>query len=113
MTADQITHQRKLARLLKQANTAQGSKVTAAEAVEFRREAYGLTKTDMALVIGIQKSHYTEFTQGERSLTVAQIRRAVLVGVPASALLNLRIQEPKTHDYPACAIFRGGRCTCD
>lgn len=19
----------------------------------------------------------------------------------------------KTHDYPACAIFRGGNCTCD
>lgn len=22
-------------------------------------------------------------------------------------------QVDKTHDYPACAIFRGGRCTCD
>jgi hypothetical protein len=22
-------------------------------------------------------------------------------------------QAPKTHDYPACATFRGGRCTCD
>lgn len=90
MTGDQLAHQRLLASLLKQANTAQGSKVTQAEAVEFRRYQYGLTQTDMPLVLGMHKSHYSEFIHGHRALTVAQIRRAVLVGVPVSALLNLK-----------------------
>ena len=42
------------------------------EAVEFRREQYGLTKRDWAKVIGMRPSHYTEFTQGKKGLTMKQ-----------------------------------------
>ena len=56
------------------------------EAVEFRRQQYGLTKRDWAKVIGLQPSHFTEFTQGKRNLTLKQAAKCFQYGVPAESL---------------------------
>lgn len=31
----------------------------------------------------------------------------------AQAIDQSKLQPARSHDYPACATFRGGRCTCD
>ena len=58
------------------------------EAVEFRREQYGLTKRDWAKVIGLTAGHYTEFTQGKRNLTLKQAAKCFQFGVPAELLFQ-------------------------
>ena len=60
------------------------------EAVEFRREQYGLTKRDWAKVIGMQPSHYTEFTQGKKGLPMKQAAKCFQFGVPAELLFQCR-----------------------
>ncbi len=64
-------------------------------AVEFRREQYGWTKTEMARHLGIGRGHYTEFIQGKRTLSYRTICRAYNIGVPASVLLQRPSDLPK------------------
>lgn len=51
-----------------------------------------------------------------RHLTLAIPKAAAQRPLQASRALpapGAADQADKIHDYPACAIFRGGRCTCD
>ncbi len=34
-------------------------------------------------------------------------------GIGFSEQDNLLVRMKIKHDYPACAVFRGGKCTCD
>lgn len=61
---------------------------TIRSAVEFRREAMGWTKMEMAKRLGIQRSHYTEFTKGQRRLPYRALCHAHDLGVPANVLLQ-------------------------
>lgn len=60
------------------------------DAVEFRRDAYGLTQRDWSKVIGINQSHYSEFVHGKRTLTLRQAARCFEFGVPAECLFQCR-----------------------
>lgn len=60
------------------------------EAVEFRREQYGLTKRDWAKVIGMRPSHYTEFTQGKRGLPMKPAAKCFQFGVPAELIFQCK-----------------------
>ena len=58
------------------------------DAVEFRREHYGITKKQWAKIIGTSPSHYSEFTKGRRNLTLAQAGRCFEFGVPPECLFQ-------------------------
>lgn len=60
--------------------------------LEFRREAYGWTRTEMAKALGLQRSHYNEVVNGKRALPYRAACKAYEIGVPSSVLL----QTPKT-----------------
>ena len=36
-----------------------------------------------------------------------------LAAMPDGPIKSLLLTAPPRHDYPACAVFRGGKCTCD
>ena len=60
------------------------------EAVEFRREAYGLTQEQWAEVLDITQQNYTAFVHGNHKLTLAQSAKAFEYGVPADCLFQCR-----------------------
>ena len=60
------------------------------DAVEFRRETYGLTQKNWAFVLGMCPSHYSEFINGKRRLPVAAMARCFEHGVPAEGLFQCR-----------------------
>lgn len=74
-------------RLLRDA-TKQKRLPSIADALEFRREAYGLTAREFAQVLGIAGTHYSEVVHGKRRLPIDAVRRAVAVGVPVDILLQ-------------------------
>lgn len=76
-------------RLLAEAQTVSKIGVSIVDALEFRREQYGLTKTEWAAVLGIGIPHYSEILSGKRALPIRATRRAFAVGVPAEVLLRL------------------------
>lgn len=57
-------------------------------ALEFRRDQYGLSQQEMADILGIEASHYSEIIHGKRELPKAAMCRAYDIGVPASVLLQ-------------------------
>lgn len=58
------------------------------EAVEFRRDQYGLTQAQWAYVLGMQPSHYSEFVRGARRLPGLAMGTAFAYGVPAECLFQ-------------------------
>lgn len=58
------------------------------DAMEFRRDAYGLTQRQWSQVLGIQQSHYSEFVSGKRALPVKAMAQAFAFGVPAECLFQ-------------------------
>jgi hypothetical protein len=36
-----------------------------------------------------------------------------IAAMPDGPIKSLLLTAPPQHDYPACAIFRGGKCSCD
>lgn len=58
--------------------------------VEFRREQYGLTARQWATILGTSPSHYSEFVNGKRGLTLAQAARAYEFGVPPDCLFQCK-----------------------
>ena len=61
--------------------------ITAVDALEFRRDAYGLNQQQWAALLLIGQSHYSEFVKGRRPLPKIAIKRAYALGVPADVLL--------------------------
>lgn len=59
-----------------------------AEALEFRLDQYGWTKSKMAKKLGLSPSHYNQILKGEEKLLLAETRKAYKIGVPASVLLQ-------------------------
>jgi hypothetical protein len=58
------------------------------DAVEFRREQYGLTQSQWAYVLRMQPSHYSEFVASKRALSKRSMGYAFAYGVPAEALFQ-------------------------
>ena len=58
------------------------------DAVEFRRDAYGLTQKNWSFVLGVSPSHYSDFVSGRRALPVASIKKCFEYGVPAEFLFQ-------------------------
>lgn len=82
--------ERKSNRLRRLAALASGAPaaVSVAEALEFRRDQYELTKREFAGVLGLRASHYSEVVNGRRRLPIDATRRAFAIGVPAHVLLQ-------------------------
>ena len=74
------------------------------DAVEFRRDAYGLTQRDWSKVIGISQSHYSEFVNGKRALTLRQAARCFEFGVPPECLFQCRNSKHIWHIKKALKI---------
>lgn len=64
------------------------SDISAIDAIEFRREAYGFTREEMAKILGMRPSHYSEFVARKISLPKRAALRAITIGVPPLAALN-------------------------
>lgn len=77
----------RLKRLMHEANMGIYGKVTATEALEFRRDQYDLTQAEFAAILKMQPSHYSEFINGKRDLPKRAMRRAIAIGVPAECAL--------------------------
>ena len=82
------TKAQRIRRLRKEASLRDCSLPSIASALEFRREAYDLTATEFAGILGLQKSHYSEIIHGKRDIPRDAMRRAFLIGVPARVLLT-------------------------
>ena len=64
-------------------------KVSVADALEFRREAYDLTRVQFCELLGMRPSHYSEVVNGRTPLRIKATRRAFALGVPAEVLLQI------------------------
>lgn len=60
------------------------------DAVEFRREQYGLNQIEWSKILGMSQSHYSEFASGTRALPKKAMARAYEFGVPADCLFQCR-----------------------
>ena len=70
------------------------------DAVEFRREQYGWTKTVMARELHISLPNYSDFIHGRRGLPFIAIKHAYRIGIPATVLLQ--INGESKHLNPNC-----------
>lgn len=77
-----------LLRLLAEAQAGVSCSVTLADALEFRRDQYGLSRRDFAALLGFSEGRYSEILRGVRRLPLAATKRAYAIGVPADALLQ-------------------------
>jgi len=76
-------------RLTREANRKAGKQLPQiGAALEYRRDAYGLSATEFAGILGMLKSHYSEVVNGRRQLPFNATRRAFAIGVPADILLR-------------------------
>lgn len=75
-------------RLLAEAEAGIQCRVTIPDALEFRRDQYGLTKSEFAALLGLALSHYGEILSGKRGIGKTAMRRAYAIGVPADVLLQ-------------------------
>lgn len=75
-----------------------------ADALEFRRDQYGLTEAEFAQILGIQLSQYSETIHGQRRLSVKSVVRAIAIGVLPEPLLFGRIKAC-TRPVMTCAFL--------
>lgn len=75
-------------RLLTEAQAGVMCEVSIPDALEFRRDAYQLTKTEFAGILGLSLAHYGEVLSLKRTLSIKATRRAYAIGVPANVLLQ-------------------------
>ena len=75
-------------RLLSEASTGKSCDVSVPESLEFRRDQYGLTRSEFAALLGLGLSHYGEILSGKRGIGKTAMRRAYAIGVPADVLLQ-------------------------
>jgi len=70
-------------------NTKVKSPVRLADALEFRRDQYDLTKRDFAFLLGLTSGNYIEILKGVRKrLPIDATKRAYAIGVPVDVLLG-------------------------
>ena len=77
-------------RLLTEAAAGKSCDVSIADALEFRRDQYQLTRTEFAALLGLSMNHYGEILNGKREIAKTAMRRAYAIGVPADVLLQSR-----------------------
>lgn len=71
--------------------TPKNSLPTIVEMIEFKRiDCYELNQTEFAKILGMSKSHYSEFIHGKRELPINSLRRAYAIGCSADVLLAIR-----------------------
>lgn len=75
-------------RLLTEAQVGAVCSVSIIEAVEFRRDQYGLTAGEFSAVLGITKTNYSDFVHGRKNLPLNARIRAFAIGVPPELLLQ-------------------------
>ena len=79
------------------------ARTSVVDAVEFRREAYGLLATDMAKLLGISKGHYSDFVAGKRELPKKSVIKAMIIGVPM-VVFSEYLREIPNKSRPATLI---------
>jgi antitoxin component HigA of HigAB toxin-antitoxin module len=67
------------------------------DAVEHRRNSYGLTQKNWAFVLGVHPSHYSEFVNGKRALPSVARAKCFAYGVPAECLFQCRPNKDIRH----------------
>ena len=75
-------------RLLAEAEAGKVCDVSISDALEFRRDQYGLTRSQFAALLGLGLNHYGEIISGKRGIGKTAMRRAYAIGVPAEVLLQ-------------------------
>lgn len=78
----------RILRLLAEAQTLRAHETTLADALEFRRDAYELSRAEFAAILGLTLARYGEILNGRRDMPKGAMRRAYAIGVPAGALLQ-------------------------
>ena len=76
-------------RLMAEVRTPMTAEVSLADALEYRRDQYGLTKMEFSAILGITHGHYTEVLNGIRRLPINATKRAFAIGVSAESLLRI------------------------
>lgn len=61
---------------------------SAGEALEFRRDQYGLTRDEFCEILSIGVDHYSEIIDGKRPTPMTLVRKANAIGVPLSSLVH-------------------------
>lgn len=64
------------------------SEVSLSDALEFRRDQYGLSAAEFSMVLGILPTNYSAVISGKRRLPLDAVKRAFGIGVPATVLLQ-------------------------
>jgi antitoxin component HigA of HigAB toxin-antitoxin module len=75
-------------RLLNEAQIGKSCEVSLIDALNFRRDQYGLKNSEFAAILGMTQTHYSEFINGKRNLPLNARIRAFSIGVPAEVLLQ-------------------------
>ena len=77
-----------ICRLIKEVDAGFVASTSAADALEFRREQYGLDRKDYCYILSISVNHYGEILKGKRELPKSLIRNANIIGVPLESLVH-------------------------
>lgn len=75
-------------RLLAEAQAGVKCEVSMVDALNFRREQYGLSWAEFGMLLGLSAQHMSEVKNGKRRLPIGALKRAYAIGVPADALLQ-------------------------
>jgi transcriptional regulator with XRE-family HTH domain len=75
-------------RLLAKAQAGVKCDVSMVDALDFRREQYGLSWAEFGMMLGLSAQHMSEVKNGKRRLPIGALKRAYAIGVPADALLQ-------------------------
>lgn len=78
----------RILRLLTEAQVGKACDVSILDALEFRRDQYGLKRSEFAAILGLTPAHFSEVMSGKRNLPLNARIRAFAVGVPAEVLLQ-------------------------
>jgi len=75
-------------RLLAEAQAGAKCEVSMVDALDFRRDQYGLTWAEFGMLLGLSPTHMSEVKNGHRRLPLGAVKRAYAIGVPADALMQ-------------------------
>lgn len=75
-------------RLLSEAQAGKTCELSIIDALEFRRDQYGLKQSEFAAILGMTPSHFSEVMAGKRNLPLNARIRAFAIGVPSDVLLQ-------------------------